>query len=337
MAIEKIDITNRLRTDIIERRKGEGISAYDLSERSGHSKFWLSNIESGKTKKITRDDLYSIYKAIYNTDDEEDVTFYIENVLNQQVGDCKKEWYELINISDDFVEIYDEDDLMDKLDEMLEEKIIDEIRTAVFSMSTNQKQAALTAIQNFHYSLYKNPDLAFALINIPIYGVKELDENEHSTALNDLLAISAKYNDLVIKNNSMETIRVWNERDKYYEKIDRQNIQTAFVNFKKILLEILDASKKEEPDLHELANKFNIDVTFLIERGQPNATKHYLKSFRIHNGKDFVKHIEECYIWFRGFDTMYGIKDLYSIITKDLLNSVYDYLNTVGDIKPILK
>ena len=303
MATDKIVVTDKLRLDIIERRKNRGISSYELSERTGngHSKFWLQNIESGKTKKITKQDLISLYMAIDLDLDAESATYEIERVINQAIGNTYKQWHELVNISEDYAEMYDEEELMDQLDKLLEEKIIDNIRNAVFGMSTNQKQAALTAMQNFYYSLYKNPDLAFALINIPIYGVKEMDEKEYNTALNDLLAISAKYNDLVIKNRSMETIREWNERDKYYEKIDRQNIQTAFANFKNLLSEILETSKKDEPDLHELANKFNMDVTFLIERGQPNATKHYLKSFRIHNGKGFIKHIDECYTWFRDF------------------------------------
>ena len=159
-----------------------------------------------------------------------------------------------------------------------------------------------------------------------------MNEDEHNAALNDLLAINAKYNDLVIKNNSLETIREWNEFDKHFEKISKQTIQTAFINFKKILLEILEASKTENPNLHELARKFNMDVTFAIERGQPNAIKHYLKSFHISDGKSFDKHIDECYIWFRGFDSQYGIENLYNVISTDLINSVYNYLNTVGKI-----
>ena len=56
MSTEKIVITTNLRLDIIERRKEKGISSYDLSEQvgNGHSKFWLQNIESGKTKKSKR-------------------------------------------------------------------------------------------------------------------------------------------------------------------------------------------------------------------------------------------------------------------------------------------
>ena len=66
MANEKISITNNLRLDIIERRKNMGISCYDLSEQvgNGHSKFWLQNIENGKTKKIAKDDLIKIYMIL---------------------------------------------------------------------------------------------------------------------------------------------------------------------------------------------------------------------------------------------------------------------------------
>lgn len=336
MATDKIIITDQLRYNIIEKRKNRGISSYDLSERvgNGHSKFWLQNIENGKTKKITKKDLIALYMAMDNDVDEDDATFEIESVLNQSIGNEIKQWYELINISEEFIEEYDNDELMDILNDFLENKIIDEIRNIVFGMSVNQKQAALTALQNFYFSLYKNPDLAFTLINIPVYGVKELDETQHNTALNDLLAMNAKYNDLVIKNKSIETIKSWHERDKYYEEINKQTIQTAFVNFKNILDEIIETSKTANSNLFELVNKFNTEVTFMIERGQPNAMKHYLKSFQIYNGTDFIKHIKECYTWFCGFDTQYGIQDLYSIVTKELMQSVYDYLNTVGEITP---
>lgn len=340
MATDKITITDRLRLDIIEKRKSRGISSYDLSERTGngHSKFWLQNIESGKTKKITKEDLIALYMAMDGDDaDENNTTYEIESILNQPISDDYRQWYELIDISEDYAEIYDEDELMDILDEFLEDKIVYEIRNTIFGMSINQKQAALTALQNLYYSLYKNPELAFALINIPVYGVKEMDKEQHNTAMNDLLAISAKYNDLVIKNNSLETIREWFEHDRYYEEINKQIIQSAFSNFKNMLLDIIEAGKMENPDLHELTKRFNIEVTFMIERGQPNVTKHYLKSFRIHDGKGFIKHIEECYTWFRGFDTEYGIENLYTVIPKSLLDSVYEYLNTVGKIRPILK
>ena len=100
MTTEKITITDKLRYDIIERRKSLGFSSYDLSERTGngHSKFWLQNIESGKTKKISKQDLLALYMTMEDTDDEDYVTLQIEGILNQNISDSSKEWYELINI-----------------------------------------------------------------------------------------------------------------------------------------------------------------------------------------------------------------------------------------------
>lgn len=334
MATDKIVITDKLRYDIIERRKEKGISCYELSERTGngHSKFWLQNIENGKTKKISQKDLISLYMAMDEDIDEEDAINEIECVLNQSIGASDKQWYELINISENYADIYDDEELMDELKKLLEDKIIDNISNAIFNMSTHQKQAALTALQNFYYSLYKNPDLAFALINIPIYGVNDMDKEEHNIALNDIMAINAKYYDLVLKNNSLETIKRKKELNDYFDKISRQTIQTAFINFEKMLSQIIEASKTENPNLKELVNKFVTDVTFLIERGQPNAIKCHLQFFLIRDGKGFAEHIEDCYNWFARFKSTYGIKDIYQIIPEKLLKSVCEYLNGVGEI-----
>lgn len=96
-----------------------GISSYDLSEQvgNGHSKFWLQNIENGKTKKITKDDLIKIYMILEETDDPDDAIDTVEQILKQTIGNDEREWYELIDISDNFSEIYEEDDLMDSLDD----------------------------------------------------------------------------------------------------------------------------------------------------------------------------------------------------------------------------
>ena len=77
MATEKITITDQLRNNIIEERKEIEYTASDLSEESGHSKYWLANIESGKTKKISKEDLISIYKILLDDDDEENILDYV--------------------------------------------------------------------------------------------------------------------------------------------------------------------------------------------------------------------------------------------------------------------
>ncbi|MDC6138774.1 hypothetical protein PO869_01895 [[Ruminococcus] gnavus] len=339
MANEKITITDRLRCDIIERRKSYGLSSYELSERTGngHSKFWLQNIESGKTKKISKQDLLSLYMTMEGVDEEDYVTEHIEKILNQSVGDDSKEWYELINIYDDYSENYNEDSLMDELEELLEEEIVPQIRNSIFGMSINQKQAALSALKNFYYSLYTNSDLAFALINIPLFGVSVLDKKEYYEAINDLLAIGAKYNDLVIKNKSFETIQQWEEQDEYFKKLDQKTIYTALNNFKNILQELYNSIKSDDIDMFELVRKFNLDVSFMIERGQPNVLKHYLKSFHISTGKDFSTHIKECVRWFIGFEDEYKLPFIFDIIDENHLQDIYEFLNNYGNIYPTAK
>lgn len=339
MANEKITITDRLRCDIIERRKSYGLSSYELSERTGnrHSKFWLQNIESGKTKKISKQDLLSLYMTMEGVDEEDYVTEHIEKILNQSVGDDSKEWYELINIYDDYSENYNEDSLMDELEELLEEEIVPQIRNSIFGMSINQKQAALSALKNFYYSLYTNSDLAFALINIPLFGVSILDKKEYYEAINDLLAIGAKYNDLVIKNKSFETIQQWEEQDEYFKKLDQKTIYTALNNFKNILQELYNSIKSDDIDMFELVRKFNLDVSFMIERGQPNVLKHYLKSFHISTGKDFSTHIKECVRWFIGFEDEYKLPFIFDVIDENHLQDIYEFLNNYGNIYPTAK
>lgn len=339
MANEKITITDRLRCDIIERRKSYGLSSYELSERTGngHSKFWLQNIESGKTKKISKQDLLSLYMTMEGVDEEDYVTEHIEKILNQSVGDDSKEWYELINIYDDYSENYNEDSLMDELEELLEEEIVPQIRNSIFGMSINQKQAALSALKNFYYSLYTNSNLAFALINIPLFGVSVLDKKEYYEAINDLLAIGAKYNDLVIKNKSFETIQQWEEQDEYFKKLDQKTIYTALNNFKNILQELYNSIKSDDIDMFELVRKFNLDVSFMIERGQPNVLKHYLKSFHISTGKDFSTHIKECVRWFIGFEDEYKLPFIFDVIDENHLQDIYEFLNNYGNIYPTAK
>lgn len=337
MASEKITITTNLRLDIIERRKNMGISSYDLSEKvgNGHSKFWLQNIECGKTKKITKDDLIKIYMVFDDTDDPEDVIYTIEQVLKQTIGEKERQWYELIDISKEYSEIYEENALMDTLDELLEDQIIPQIRNTIFGMSANQKQAALTALQHFYYSLYKNSDLAYALVGIPVYGIKDLNETEHTTAINDLLSMYAKFNDLSIKNKSIETIKEYQKHDEYFNTLCKEWINEALTNFKNIISELYQAKSEKNPDIYSLVRKFTTEVSFMIERGQPNVLKHYLKTWQIHTGSEFVTHIKNCVDWFIGFSSEYDLPYIYNIIDRNIFNEIYTYLDDYGNINPI--
>lgn len=60
---EKINITDDLIKLIIDTRKEHNLTAYQLSEKIGKNKSWLPNIENKRTKKISKNDLYLLFKS----------------------------------------------------------------------------------------------------------------------------------------------------------------------------------------------------------------------------------------------------------------------------------
>lgn len=332
MSTDKITITDKLRFNIIEQRKSHGISSYDLSKKvgNGHSKFWLQNIESGKTKKISKQDLISIYMILNKTDDPNDVIDTIEQVLNRTITDKSREWYELIDISDEYAEIYNEDDLMKCLNKLLNKMIIPEIKSQISEMSIDQMQAALTAFQQFYYSLYMKPDLVFALIGIPVYGIPEDNDSENMEALNTFLSLYAKYNNLAIKNNSLDEVKEMQDFSSELNQTFQIYIHEAFDNFISFMPKLYNNILKSNPDLFTLKNDFINTVTFQIELGHPNVLKNYLKSFRIRSGKDFATHIKDCIKWFCDFQNDYDLPYVYDKLNLKQLPDIYTFLENYG-------
>lgn len=334
MSNEKFTITRGLLNDIIEQRKKKGFSAYELSEKSGHSKYWLSNIESGKTQKISQENLISLYKILLGTDEMEDILYHVSQILKLPVDSRPREWYECIEISKEFDQVYD-NDALDSLYDNIWNNHIDERMWHFFGgLSVHKKQAALTAIDNFYNSLFKEPELTFLLLNVPIYGIKSLDLKERNDLMRDLLTLFSKYNELAIKNKSLDDIKFQHEYEEYYEKRDKEVIHKALDNFKEMIQKILNSSKTENPDMYALTQEFRNNVTLVIENGQPNATKTYLLSaYKIGSGKKFATHIQECVNWFIGFQNQYALPYLYDIVDDKTLDQVYSYLNSFGEIK----
>ena len=87
------------------------------------------------------------------SNDPNEVLPIIEQLLNQSLGDSVRPWYELIIPDSDYSELYEEEDLMDALDVLLEEYFVPQISDRIFAMPVNQKQAALTALRHFYYSV----------------------------------------------------------------------------------------------------------------------------------------------------------------------------------------
>lgn len=183
------------------------------------------------------------------------------------------------------------------------------------------------------YSLYKSPDLAYTLLSIPVYGANNSDKEEHTTALNDLLTLYTKFNNLSKKNNSIEIIHKWQEHDAYFHSLAIEYINTALDNFKEIISNLYEEIHKTKPNFYPIVRRFTTDVSFMIERGQPNVLKHYLKTWQIYTGKEFAIHIENCIKWFLGFGDEYELPFIFDEVDQHHIEEICQYLNTYGNIE----
>ncbi|NSL04416.1 helix-turn-helix domain-containing protein [Blautia glucerasea] len=332
MATEKITITDQLRNNIIEERKELEYTASDLSEESGHSKYWLANIESGKTKKISKEDLISIYKILLDDDDEENILDYIERIINQPIAGKIKNWYELIDIEDQYEDMMDFLYLESELDDLLKD-IQNRITKQFNWANTHHQQAILTSLLHFQRSIVVNPELAFSTLYLPTYCTSIMHPEEFNSVLSDLLQLAAKFNDLVVKNNSLETVAVYLDEEKKQIERNKKTGKIALDNFKSILGVVANLKGMPDPDLESLRNLFYSSVVFLINEIQPNTVGDGIPYLpQIDTGKAFSHLVTICYYWLSDRQEELALPNVEKYIPKDLYNSAKEVLENVSKI-----
>ena len=332
MATEKTTITDQLRNNIITLRKELGISAYDLSEKSGHSKYWLPNIESGKTQKISKDDLFSIYTILLNDDDPQSVFYYIEKIINQNLYGVK-EWDQLIPIDERFKEMYEQEDLDNAFSELLEE-FNDQISSTINGYSVQTKQAALTAMLNANRTLYMVPDLIFPLLYVPLYGTKPNDPKSYGATVDDLLAIGAKYRDLVVKNDSLELIDQYREWDREQLEVNKKTAATALENFKSILELICSLADNPNPKLHSVRNLFYSSIAYLFNEIEPKTVGSFLPYLpNVKTGEEFSDLVSKTYNWFKIHQKEWALPNIQEYIPDDTYASAKEVLKKIPDVR----
>ena len=64
-----------------------------------------------------------------------------------------------------------------------------------------------------------------------------------------------------------------------------------------------------------------------------------IKFFRLspYTGKEFVTLIDECFEWFYDNENTYDLPRMNKYIPSTLYNEACDFLNTIGEIKPLLQ
>ena len=323
MATEKITITDQLRNNI---------TASDLSEESGHSKYWLANIESGKTKKISKEDLISIYKILLDDDDEENILDYVERIINQPIAGKIKNWYELIDIEDQYEDMLDFLYLESELDDLLKD-IRNRITQQFNWANTHHQQAILTSLLHFQRSIVVNPELAFSTLYLPTYCTSIMHPEEFNSVLSDLLQLAAKFNDLVVKNNSLETVAVYLDEEKKQIERNKKTGKIALDNLKSILGVISNLKDMQDPNLESLRNLFYSSVVYLINEIQPHTLGDGIPYLpEINTGRAFSHLITICYYWLSDRQEELALPNVEKYIPKDLYNSAKEVLENVSKI-----
>ena len=332
MATEKITITDQLRNNIIEERKEIEYTASDLSEESGHSKYWLANIESGKTKKISKEDLISIYKILLDDDDEENILDYVERIINQPIAGKIKNWYELIDIEDQYEDMLDFLYLESELDDLLKD-IRNRITQQFNWANTHHQQAILTSLLHFQRSIVVNPELAFSTLYLPTYCTSIMHPEEFNSVLSDLLQLAAKFNDLVVKNNSLETVAVYLDEEKKQIERNKKTGKIALDNLKSILGVISNLKDMQDPNLESFRNLFYSSVVYLINEIQPHTLGDGIPYLpEINTGRAFSHLITICYYWLSDRQEELALPNVEKYIPKDLYNSAKEVLENVSKI-----
>lgn len=77
---EKITLTDDLIQLIIDTRKKNNLTAYQLSKEIGKNKSWLPNIENKRTKTITKSDLYAIFEKSANQENLRPEQYIVKNL-----------------------------------------------------------------------------------------------------------------------------------------------------------------------------------------------------------------------------------------------------------------
>ena len=80
MKENNVFISKRMISHIKERRQELSLTAYDLSEKCRHGKYWINNIENGRTKTISQDDAMLIFKVLDDIEHEEMLNDFLKRI-----------------------------------------------------------------------------------------------------------------------------------------------------------------------------------------------------------------------------------------------------------------
>lgn len=219
----KIDLTEEIANALRQLRlnnpvNGSVLTAEKLSKAIGNNRAWMSQIESRRLKKIRREDIISIYKLLFNLDDEQ--------------AEYKAEH--------DLVQYYNPDSIINFIDKFMNDMLnIDDDEDDDIEESYN-------SIKNTHEILTLSLDRLNDLLVEKYHDLKNASERM------EFFDFMEKLNSNIFFNFS-DTMKIFSSLNmellKYASKTERKNIINSISNISQELekfkpRQILDTFKK---------------------------------------------------------------------------------------------
>lgn len=211
--------------EIICKRKALNCTASALSTQIGKSKFWLSNIESGKSKTVSECDIIKLFSILLNNTDEDFIKDYIGIFTKYSTSLNSKNWIHAIPLPDQIQELNSDEDFEHEFSFLIE--TLNDSYCDMMNLPIDQRRLFLAGLTNLNTNILLNINLTSLLMCIPLCRKDSLTTAE-STSLNEELAnLYITFESLALKKKRGIDISIQKELAK--EKLALQKERANFI------------------------------------------------------------------------------------------------------------
>ena len=165
------DYIKTIRKNYIPDDRLDNYSAEEISEEIGKSKGWLSQIENGRLKSISKKDLFKIISIIQECC-VEDAEFYLNNYLERVA----------IERQDNEVSESQSQDISQKQQLSAIFFIIRESIYSIYdSLTIDEKNKLLSILDVFNKNINSNFNTTCALLSLPLHAINSNSVNPEET------------------------------------------------------------------------------------------------------------------------------------------------------------
>lgn len=182
MIPDKVELTRGIKSIIVGSRKDTGLSSYDFSEKIGKSKYWFANLENGKSKYVTKDDLFSIIRLAKNINDEE-IENLIQNIIDESTINTDQQ-IEFIAPSSEEKRDYTEEF----------NKVVDNIVAGfnIIYKNVDDKEYTIELLKRLNKNMHSNLGYSLSIFSLPWCHFSNLDKDKKLEIIDDIFEMINK-------------------------------------------------------------------------------------------------------------------------------------------------